>query len=124
MIPNVKDRQEKKKLLEFVGAVEANFGGYYLEHVVKVVFCTLSTSAHPLLATHFKPKVLIVDESAHKSIASIITPCGVFRESIKQIVLSGDHKQGQGISISKTSNLGHAALSRNLLREMAEDPRR
>ncbi|KAF1849444.1 uncharacterized protein K460DRAFT_91013 [Cucurbitaria berberidis CBS 394.84] len=77
-LPEVKNRDAKKEYLDYIGQLETLLGAYYLKNVVKVVFCTLSTSAHALLAANFTPDELIIDESAHESIGGIITPCGVY----------------------------------------------
>lgn len=45
-LPKLTDRKEKKACLNRLGELEFEIGAWYLKNTVKVVFCTLSTSAH------------------------------------------------------------------------------
>lgn len=114
-------RGEKRDHLDRLGDHEYNLGLWYLENEVKTVFCTNSSSAHEILVQGFEPDVLIVDEAAQESLGGVITPAGAHMESVKQIVLVGDHEQSEPIYAAADSNVGHIMLSRSLFKEVAND---
>ncbi|KAJ8118029.1 hypothetical protein OPT61_g916 [Boeremia exigua] len=117
----INDWAKRRAHLDLIGDYEYNLGLYYLQNVVKAVFCTLSSSAHELLTRGFQPAELIIDEAAQDSIAGIVTACGAYKDTIKHITIAGDHKQGVPIFAAKDSNVGRSMLSRNLLKEVAND---
>ncbi|KAJ4361757.1 hypothetical protein N0V83_010697 [Neocucurbitaria cava] len=96
--------------------------GANLQYIVEEWSQDLEDVDHPYRRL-VKNYELIVDKSADESVGGLITPCGVFKDSIKHITLSDDHKQGQGITLSKDSNVGHVAMSRNLFQKITEDSR-
>jgi hypothetical protein len=118
-LPHI-DGDERRRLVSQIEDSEWDLGSYYLRNVVKVVFCTIATSAHELLVAAFHPEELIIDNCAQESLASIATACGAHHSSIKHITLAGDHKQqGRSVDAAKDSNVGHEMLSRNLFAEIA-----
>ncbi|KAH6643182.1 P-loop containing nucleoside triphosphate hydrolase protein [Boeremia exigua] len=114
-------KESKTALVEQLDNYEYNFGLWYLEHEVKAVFCTLSSSAHELLTRAFRPQELIIDEAAQASFAGLATAAGAYKDCIKHITLAGDHHQGKPSFAAGDSNVGHGMLSRNLFQEIAED---
>lgn len=116
--------KDRREFLEIIGDYEYALCAYYLRHDVKVVFCTLSTSAHPLLHKFFEFEELIIDESPDESIGGMATVCEAFKHCIQHITLAGDHLQGKTNFAAKERNIGHAMLSRNLFQEICEDPRK
>jgi uncharacterized membrane protein YgcG len=117
-------RHERNMLNEDLGKLEHILGTAYLQRTVKVVFCTLSTSAHLLLIEAYAFPILIIDEAAHESLDGLATTAGAFKHCIRHITLAGDHKQLKGASIAQDSNVGHAAIARCLFAEVANDPKK
>jgi hypothetical protein len=121
-IRHITGRQERRDIIQDLKAVEWNLGVCYMREV-KVVFCTLSTSAHPLLVATFKSTALIIDEAAHEFLAGFATVFGAFKDHIKHVIFAGDHEQGEGFFAAHDSNVGHGMISRNLFHELFDDSR-
>jgi hypothetical protein len=117
------DRNQREICVKDINILEYNLGLHYLRNNVKFVFCTISSSAHPVLVEGFEFPELIIDEVAHESSAGIATIFGAFAHCVKHVTLCGDHKQLKAVYIAQDSNVGHSMLSRNLFRDMIEDPR-
>jgi hypothetical protein len=116
------NREQRKECTKDINILEFNLGLHYLRTHVKVIFCTISSSAHPLLIEGFEFPELIIDEMAHESTAGIATTLGAFTHCIEHITLCGDYRQLKAVYIAQDSNVGHASLSRELFKEMIEDP--
>ncbi|KAL5115909.1 Chaperone protein dnaJ [Pleosporales sp. CAS-2024a] len=121
-LPTIADRRMRKLVQTDIETYEWNLGYLYLKHVVRVVFCTLSTSAHPLLTAAFNFQELIIDEAAHESLGGLATVFGAYAGKMLHVTLSGDHKQGAGVYAAADSSIGHFMYSRNLFQEIAETP--
>lgn len=113
----------EKAVLREINYLENKLGRADLSKEVKIVFCTLSTSAHESLVSAFKPSVAIIDDAAHESLAGLVTLLGAYKDDVKHVVLAGDHKQGRGVYAAKESNLGHNMLSLNLFEKAVDNNR-
>lgn len=70
---------------------------------LKLVFCTNNSSCHAVLQA-FKPNAALVDEAGQSSPADTMTPLAAHKESLKLIVLAGDHKQLKPVRTSRNRN--------------------
>jgi superfamily I DNA and/or RNA helicase len=117
----VTNKNQRKECTKDINTLEYILGLHYLRTHVKFIFCTISSSAHPVLIEGFEFPELIIDEVAHESTAGIATILGAFTHCIKHITLCGDHKQFKAVYLAQDSNVGHNMLSRKLFSDMVED---
>jgi hypothetical protein len=119
----------QRKMRNNLTVLEEKLGRYYLEHEVKVVFCTNSMSCHPTLMEAYRPVVLIVDEAAHTTLPDIVTPMAAFGAprgseepgSLLQLILAGDDKQGKPINLGSAQNEAHHMMRMGLFRTLREN---
>jgi hypothetical protein len=98
-------------------------GFFYLSDVVRVVFCTLSASAHPLLVVAFRFHELIIDEFARESLGGLAIVFGAYKDTIEHVTIADDYKPIVGAYAAQHSNLGHCILSRKIFHEATNPPR-
>ncbi|KAH4073554.1 hypothetical protein HBH92_006800 [Parastagonospora nodorum] len=102
-----------------LNAVEATLSAVFFKQV-KFCFCTLSTSAHPLVVESGFWDELIIDEAARETRAGIATVLGSLQGRIGHVTWSGDFMQGEGTIVGRNSNIGYQLLARNVFEEIAE----
>jgi hypothetical protein len=117
------DPKQKTHAKAHIRALEYNLTVEFLQRV-KFLFCTLSTSGHPLVQESGIWDVLIIDEAARESRAGIAVALGTLSGRVKVIVWAGDHKQGVGIIGGKDSNVGYNLLARNVFQSLAENSKK
>jgi len=113
------DREGLERAKKHLNAVEAHLSTVFFQQV-KFCFCTLSTSAHPLVVESGFWDELIIDEAARETRAGIPTVLGSLQGRIGHITWSGDFMQGEGTIVGKDSNVGYKLLARNVFEEIAE----
>ncbi|KAL1798835.1 hypothetical protein ACET3X_002872 [Alternaria dauci] len=115
--------EDQSRAKTYLRALEYTFTIAFLTRV-KFLFCTVSTSAHPLVQESGNWDVLIIDEAARESRAGIAVALGTLHGRVKVIVWAGDHKQGTGIITGQDSNVGYKLLARNVFESLAETDRK
>ncbi|KAH7115249.1 P-loop containing nucleoside triphosphate hydrolase protein [Dendryphion nanum] len=107
--------QAKTDLRKILDLLEEKLAHWYITNEVKAVFCTNSMSCHMFLLESFSPAVLVIDEGAHMNLADMITPIAAFMRtfhegrpnSILQVVIAGDYKQGKPFSAGAATDEAH-----------------
>jgi hypothetical protein len=117
-LPELKG-DEQKKARTHIDALEYQLAIAFLRGV-KFCFCTLSTSAHPLLLESGTWDECIIDEAARETRAGIATILGALRDRILHATLSGDYMQGDGTVAGNDTNVGYKYLTRNVFEELAQ----
>jgi len=118
-LPYLSEKDEKDEAKKHLEALEAHLAARFLKDV-KYCFCTISTSAHALLLESGVWDLIVIDEAARETRAGMATILGAFTNRFRQLVVSGDHWQGEGIVIGKDSNIGYKLLSRNIFEQLAD----
>ena len=107
-------KDKKKQVREEFADLEVKVTEYWMENEVDIVFCTNSSSAHGILRTTYKPRVLISDEAAVTPLPDCATPMGACMDFVELIVMGGDDQQQQPIVASKGANEVHHLLGTSL----------
>ena len=115
----ISDKEEKDEAKKHLEALEAHLAARFLKDV-QYCFCTISTSAHALLLESGVWDLIVIDEAARETRAGIATIVGAFTNRFRQLVVSGDHWQGEGTVVGKDSNIGYKLLSRNVFEQLAD----
>ncbi|KAI0590854.1 AAA-11 multi-domain protein [Pyrenophora tritici-repentis] len=95
----IQDPEQHGRSEKHIEALELTLQRCFLKEV-SVCFCTISTSAHPLLLESGIWDGVIIDEAARETRAGMATIMGAFSGRIRHFTLSGDHWQGEGIVVS------------------------
>ncbi|KAL6705015.1 hypothetical protein ACN47E_007418 [Coniothyrium glycines] len=114
------NKDQKTRARSHLVSLEYNLSREFLNGV-KFLFCTLSSTGHELVHESGDWDVLIIDEAAGDTRASIAVALGGLLERLKLIVWAGDHYQGKGIVLSKDSNIGYNLLSRNVFANLVDN---
>lgn len=117
-LPYLDDANARKAAKNTLSGLEYMFTVDFLKRV-KVLFCTVSTSAHPLVQESGDWDILVIDEVARESRAGIAVALGTLHGRVKLIVWAGDFEQGTGIITGKDSNVGYNLLARNVFESLA-----
>ena len=103
---------EKKELREQVDKLDKVWNQRYFDQV-DIVFVTNSTAAHPLLALHFKPRILASDEVGQAALADQAIPAAAFIDSLELFWATGDPKQQGPHPLVEGSNEAIGDLSKS-----------
>jgi AAA domain len=96
----------------------------FLIHAVNVVYVTCNSSTAEVLARFYKFDVLVCEEAAQGTMGDFSTALAMHRESVKLLVLSGDHNQGTPVVISNDENEADQAGKRSFMDILVDDPGR
>ena len=103
---------EKKKLREQIDHMDKVWNQRYFDQV-DIVFTTNSMNAHPLLALHFKPRILASGEVGQAALADQAIPAAAFIESLELFWATGDPKQQGPLPLVEGSNETIGDLSKS-----------
>jgi hypothetical protein len=111
------------KLRSKVKICRRALGFFYLRDVVRIVFCTLSASAHPLLVAAFRFHELIIDEFVRESLGGLAIVFGACKDTIEHVIMADNYKPMVGAYAAQHANLSHGILSRRIFHEVTDPPR-
>lgn len=77
--------------------------------------------AHETLKDFFRPDYIFVDETAAATSMDTATPLATFKDSVRAVVLIGDHRQLPHTFVSKGRNAGAGEMSKTIFRRNAEN---
>ncbi|RYO28703.1 hypothetical protein AA0113_g8262 [Alternaria arborescens] len=117
-LPYLQDDSARKEAKDELDDLEHQFTVHFLKKV-KVLFCTVSTSAHPLVQDSGDWDILVIDEAARETRAGIAVALGTLHGRVKLIVWAGDYEQGTGVITGQDSNVGYNLLARNVFESLA-----
>ncbi|OAL51959.1 hypothetical protein IQ07DRAFT_506898 [Pyrenochaeta sp. DS3sAY3a] len=95
---------------------------HFLKHDVDMVFTTCSSACHPTLANAFRPMAAFIDEAGQATIPDVCMALDPFKEDIKWLTMSGDHKQLMPEVTANLANEGFHLLETSILRQLVCDP--
>lgn len=93
---------------------------YALLKQVRVVFCTMSSSAHDMMLESGHWDEIIVDEAAREVRSGVAVFLASMLNRFGHITWSGDHMQGGGVVSGSNANTGYNILVRNVFAELAD----
>ena len=83
-----------------------------------IVLCTNSSAAHEMLMEYWRPSIVIMDEAALSSLPDAATPLAAFKESLRHIILAGDHKQQGAPTLSKGASETYTEAAHSLFDQL------
>lgn len=115
--------EKKTKVRQELPAQEDLWTKRFLQEEVDIVFCTNSCAAHETLMEHYKPQVLICDEASLAPLPDCATPMAAFKDSLRHVVIAGDHSKQCPQPLSRGRNETISELETSLLHSLIEDSR-
>ena len=116
-----KPRLDKKEMETFT-KLEAAMDKYVCRDQLSVVFVTLNSSGNPILAENFKPDYIVIEEAGCGITADMAIALATFGESVRTVIMIGDHKQLPPTVVSKGANWGQTEMGRTVFKRTAERP--
>jgi len=83
-----------------------------------IVFCTNELAGHEGLMEFFKPSILISDDTGLVAFGNAIVPVAAHKETLKHIILAGDHHQKIAQDLSKGVNECYEDPSTSILQQL------
>jgi hypothetical protein len=102
----------KDELLQHIDKLDAYFNQRYFDQA-DIVFVTNNGSAHPLLATHYRPRILASDEVGQASLVDQATPISTFIETLEYFWATGDPMQQGPSPLVQGSNETYYDVSKS-----------
>ncbi|KAK5164327.1 uncharacterized protein LTR77_010022 [Saxophila tyrrhenica] len=108
-----------KLMKDFIAVDEYWVKRYFTK--CRLVFVTNNSSCHPALALYFQPILVLIDEAGFSMPADAMIPMASHKNSIRHIVLVGDHKQLKAVASSGGHNECFPSVQVSLFEKLIED---